>query len=149
MHVRLVPGVPEDRVGGRFEDAVQGERQLDGAEVGSEVAAVLGDGGDDEVADLAGQLVELGVAQVAEVRGLLDGGEHTWLVGDATARVSNDVVAGSPAAPPAGPCSRDPAPVEASLVPSMQPPADQRPDGEHDEPADPVDPVVVGGDDDA
>ena len=67
VHIRLVPGVPEDGIGGRFEDAVQGEGELDCAEVGTEVAAVLCNGGDDEVADLASQLVELGVAQVAEV----------------------------------------------------------------------------------
>ena len=33
VHVRLVAGVPQDRVGGRVEHAVQRERQLDGAEV--------------------------------------------------------------------------------------------------------------------
>ena len=44
----------------RFEHPVQRQRQLDGAEVGAEVAAVLGDRLDDEVADLAGQVVELG-----------------------------------------------------------------------------------------
>ena len=40
VHVRLVAGVPQDGVGGRLEHAVQGQRQLDRAEVGAEVAAV-------------------------------------------------------------------------------------------------------------
>ena len=63
MHVRLVTGVPEDRVARRIEDAVQGESELDGAEVGPEVTAVVGDGLNDEVADLSGQDVEFGVRQ--------------------------------------------------------------------------------------
>ena len=56
----------------RVEHPVQGERQLDRAEVGAEVTAVLGDGGDDEVADLAGQLVEVLVGQVSQVGRLPD-----------------------------------------------------------------------------
>ena len=72
VDVGLVAGVPEDGVDGGVEHAVQGQRQLDGAEVGAEVAAGLGDGGDDEVADLAGQLLEVLVREVAEVRWLTD-----------------------------------------------------------------------------
>ena len=63
-------GVPQDGVGRRLEDAVQGEGQLDGAEVGAEVAAGLGDGGDDEVADLAAQLGQVGLGQLAQVVGV-------------------------------------------------------------------------------
>ena len=59
VHVRLVAGVPEDRVGRRLEHAVQRQRQLDRAEVGTEVPGVLGDRLDDDVADLAGEFVEL------------------------------------------------------------------------------------------
>ncbi len=51
---------------------MQGQRQLDRAEVGPEVAAGLGDRLDDEVADLAGQFVELRVAQRPQVCGLAD-----------------------------------------------------------------------------
>ena len=51
---------------------MQRERQLDGAEVGAEVAAGLGDRLHDEVADLAGQVVELGVAQGPQVCGPTD-----------------------------------------------------------------------------
>ena len=39
VHVGLVAGVPQDRVGGRVEHAVQRERQLDHAEVAAEVPA--------------------------------------------------------------------------------------------------------------
>ena len=62
VHVGLVAGVPDDGVGRRVEHPVQRQRQLDGAEVGPEVAAGLGHGLDDEVADLAGEIVQLGVA---------------------------------------------------------------------------------------
>ena len=57
---------------GRLEDAVQGEGQLDGAEVRAEVAAGLGDGRDDEVADLAAQLGQVGVGQASQVVGVTD-----------------------------------------------------------------------------
>ncbi len=59
VHVRLVAGVPDDRIGRRVEDPVQGQRQLDGAEVRAEVPGVVGHRRHDEVPDLAGQLVEL------------------------------------------------------------------------------------------
>ena len=55
------------------EDAVQRERELDRAEVRAEVPCGLGDRLHDEVADLAGEVVELGVREAAQVRGLLDG----------------------------------------------------------------------------
>ena len=54
-------------------------------EVGAEVAAGLGHGLDDEVADLAGQLGELGVAQRPQVRRLTDLVQRHGAV-DATAR---------------------------------------------------------------
>ena len=59
VHVGLVAGVEDDPVVRRVEDPVDGDGQLDHAEVGAEVAAVPGDLGDQEVADLAGELVEL------------------------------------------------------------------------------------------
>ena len=59
VDVGLVAGVPHDRVGRRVEDPVQGEREFDGTEVRAEVTGIVGHGGDDEVPDLAGQLVEL------------------------------------------------------------------------------------------
>ena len=72
VDVRLVAGVPEDRILRGLEHSVQGERQFDGAEVRTEVSGVLGHGFDDEVADLAGQRVDLGVRQAAEVARLVD-----------------------------------------------------------------------------
>ena len=67
VDVRLVAGVPEDRVGRRVEHPVQGERELDRTEVRAEVAGVVGHGGDDEVADLAGQFVEFVVGEIAQI----------------------------------------------------------------------------------
>ncbi|CAB4833398.1 unannotated protein [freshwater metagenome] len=65
VHVRLVPGVPQHRIGGRLEHTVQGERELDHPEVAAQVAGVLRDGMHDEVAYLACEFVELRVAQFA------------------------------------------------------------------------------------
>ena len=61
VDVGLVAGVPQDGVARRLEDTVQGQRQLDGAEVGAEVAAGLGDRRDDEVTDLTAQLGQVRV----------------------------------------------------------------------------------------
>ena len=63
-------GVPEDRVGRRLEDPVEGQRELDRAEVRAEMAGVVGHRGDDEVADLAGEFVELRVGEIAQIGGL-------------------------------------------------------------------------------
>jgi hypothetical protein len=60
VHVGLVAGVEDDRLAGRLEHAMEGDRQLDAAQVGAQVAAGLGDAGDEGVADLrsqGGQLV--------------------------------------------------------------------------------------------
>ena len=48
VDVGLVAGVPQDDVAGRVEHPMEGERELDDAEVRSEVPAALGDGIDDE-----------------------------------------------------------------------------------------------------
>ena len=69
VDVGLVAGVPEDGVARRLEHAVQGQRQLDGAEVGAEVAAGLGDGRDDEVTDLTAQLGQFRIGELTEVLG--------------------------------------------------------------------------------
>ena len=67
VDVGLVAGVEDDPVRRRVEDAVDGEGQLDDAEVGSEVAAGLGHLGDEEGADLLGELTQLRVIEVAQV----------------------------------------------------------------------------------
>ena len=67
VDVRLVAGIPQNRVGGRLEHTVQGQCQLDGAEVAAEMTGVFGDRLHDEVAYLAGEVVQLRVAQLAKV----------------------------------------------------------------------------------
>ncbi len=64
VHVRLVAGVPDDPVDGRVEGPVQGDGELDDAEVGAEVAASDGHRPDQEVPDLGGQLGELVAAEL-------------------------------------------------------------------------------------
>ena len=54
VDVALVGDVPDDLVRRAVEDAVEGERQLDDAEVRGEVASRLGGGGDQFLADLLG-----------------------------------------------------------------------------------------------
>ncbi len=77
VHVGLVPGVEDDPVLRGVEDPVQRQGQLDDAEVGAEVAAGAGDLADQEVADLGGQLVELGVGEVAQVTRAGDPVQHS------------------------------------------------------------------------
>ena len=87
VHVGLVAGVEHDAVARRVEDPVHGDGELDHAEVGPEVAAGPRAGPDEEVADLGGQLVELGCAQTPQVargRDLLQA--HPFTVTTDTAR---------------------------------------------------------------
>ena len=83
VHVRLVAGVPDDPVPRRVEDPVQRECELDHAEVGPEMAAGPGHLRDEEVPDLAGEPVELGAGQPAQVRGFPDRVQqaHSLLLG--------------------------------------------------------------------
>ena len=70
VDVGLVSGVPEQDVLGGLEDPVQRQRQFDDAEVGPEVTAGGScHGRDDELADLAAELVELVVGERLEVGG--------------------------------------------------------------------------------
>ena len=55
VDVGLVAGVPQQHVAGRVEGPVEGQGQLDHAEVGAEVAAGGGDRVDDELPDLLGE----------------------------------------------------------------------------------------------
>jgi hypothetical protein len=72
VDVRLVAGVPQDGVGRGVEHAVQGEGELDRAEVGAQVAARVRHRRHDEVADLAGEVVQLLVGEVPQVSGAAD-----------------------------------------------------------------------------
>ncbi|GAA3294298.1 hypothetical protein GCM10020295_18450 [Streptomyces cinereospinus] len=76
VHVGLVPGVPEHLVLRRFEHAVQGDGQLDHAEVGAQVAAGLGDGLDKEGPDLLRQLVQLLQAEPVQIARSRDAGQQ-------------------------------------------------------------------------
>ena len=67
VHVGLVPGVEDDPVARRVEDPVDRDGELDDAEVRTEVPAGAGAHGDQTVADLAGQHVELVGGEVAQV----------------------------------------------------------------------------------
>ena len=67
VDIGLVAGVPEENVAGRGEDAVQGQGQLHGAQVGAEMAAGRRHGLDDEAANLLGQGGQLVGIQLAEV----------------------------------------------------------------------------------
>ena len=75
VRVGLVAGVPDDPVARRLEQPMEGDRQLDDAERAAEVAAGRGDGLDDRLADLGGELFELGLGQAAEVGRAMKGRE--------------------------------------------------------------------------
>ena len=76
VHVRLVTGVEDDGVLRRVEHTVQGDRQLDDAEVGPEVPAGLRYRGDEEVPDLLRQLVQLRGVERLDVVGAVNGVEQ-------------------------------------------------------------------------
>src|SRR5262249_41685724 len=67
VYVRLMPGVEEQTVLGRFEDPVQRQGELDHTEVRAEVAAGPGYLVDEEVADLRRERLQLLGSQSAQV----------------------------------------------------------------------------------
>ncbi len=72
MRVGLVADVPEDLVARRFEQAVEGDGELAGAEVGAEVAADLPDRVDDVGAHLLRDLLQLLLVEGVQVLGGID-----------------------------------------------------------------------------
>ena len=72
VRVGLVADVPEDLVARGVEQAVKGDGQLAGPEVGAEAATDVADRVDDQLVDLLGQLLELGIVEAVEVSGLVD-----------------------------------------------------------------------------
>ena len=72
VHVGLVAGVPQDHVAGGVEGPVQGQGELDHAQVGAEMAAGGRHRVDDELADLGGQERQLLGAEGTEVGGAVD-----------------------------------------------------------------------------
>src|SRR4029453_18401062 len=73
VDIGLVPGVKDYAVPGRLEDAMQSKRELDDAEVGTQVSTRSGYVGNQEVPDLAGQLFQLLAGQFGQVLWILDG----------------------------------------------------------------------------
>src|SRR5205807_8400264 len=72
VHVRLVPGVEDDPVARTVEDPVQGDAELDHAEVDAEVTAGARHGVDEEVPDLGAEPLDVGVPEAAKVVGTRD-----------------------------------------------------------------------------
>ncbi len=71
--VALMADVKEQAVGAEVKDVVQGDGELDDAEVGREVAAGLGDLVADGLADFRRELDELLDRELFELVGALDG----------------------------------------------------------------------------
>ncbi len=74
--VCLVPGVPHDPVTGRVHDPVERDGDLHRSQRRGEMAARLLDGADHLLAELGGQLVELGIGQRPKLGGLGDAIEN-------------------------------------------------------------------------
>jgi hypothetical protein len=73
VRIGLVPDIPDDAVARGVEHVVQGDRQLDGAEVGRQVAAGPGHRVEQELAQFVGQRGQLGARQLAQVGWVVDG----------------------------------------------------------------------------
>src|SRR5216683_7860591 len=67
--VSLIGSVPDQPVGRAVKDAMESERQLDGAKVRGQMSAALGDSADDRVATLGRQLRHFVVAEGVEIAG--------------------------------------------------------------------------------
>ncbi len=79
VRIGLMADVPENLVGRRVEQAVQGDGQLAGAEVGAEVAADLADRVDDQLTHLLRDSLELVVGELPQVDGRVDRVEQALL----------------------------------------------------------------------
>ena len=106
VHVALVGDVEDELVARGLEDAVEGEGQLDHAEVGADVPAVAGRDLDEARADLGGELRQAVGGQAADVLRTADGGQQ----GHGQAASSP-----SPSASPPPPSSR----IRSSAAPSF------------------------------
>ena len=67
MRINLVSGVPDEAVAAEVESQVQGEAQLDDAEVAGEVGGADAADAHQLVAHFLGQLRQLGVAEILQV----------------------------------------------------------------------------------
>src|SRR5690606_4605418 len=73
--VGLVPGVPDDVIGGAVEEPVEHDGELDHAERAAQVATRVRDRADDDLTDLLAQRRELIGGERLEVRGAPEGGK--------------------------------------------------------------------------
>ena len=78
VDVRLMADVPHQLVRRKVEHAMERERELDDAEVGSQVAAVDGTRADEKVANLAREDVNLVAPEALDVLGRVDPLDHHW-----------------------------------------------------------------------
>ena len=67
MRIGLVADVPQDLVARRVQQAVGRDGELARAEVRTEMAADLPDRVDDQLADILGHALQLGVAEVVQI----------------------------------------------------------------------------------
>src|SRR6266566_9210288 len=67
VDVRLMAGVPQDPVPRALEYPMERQGQLDHSEVGTKMAARLGDGCDQELPNLLGESAQIGIAQGAKI----------------------------------------------------------------------------------
>src|SRR5262249_18850301 len=72
VRVNLVAGVPDEAVAGEVKRQVQGQAQLDDAQVAGEVGRADAEDPDQLVPHLLGELGELVVAEFMQIRGRLD-----------------------------------------------------------------------------
>jgi len=67
VRVRLVAGIPHDAIAGRFEQPVECDRELHDTQRRAQMAAGRGDGLDDGLADLEGQLRQLDLVHPTQI----------------------------------------------------------------------------------
>lgn len=77
--IGLVTRIPDDPVPGGVEQPMERDRELHDAQGRPEMAAGAGNGGDDRLADLGGELHELRLAQATEIGRSLECGEDGHL----------------------------------------------------------------------
>src|ERR1041385_4469435 len=81
VRVALVPDVPDQAIGWRIEQVVQGDRQLDDAQSGAEMAAGAGNGFDQVLAQLTRNVRQFALYERAQVRRAFDAGEERIALG--------------------------------------------------------------------
>ena len=76
MGITLVAHVPDDFILGAVEDVMKGQGQLHDAQIRGQMAAVTGDGFNDQGADFLGQLPQLGQGKAFQVLRTGEGGQY-------------------------------------------------------------------------